>query len=144
MADPLGRENMEAPMTTLWDKGGTTDEAVALFTVWDDRSIDRTFATQDILGSLAHLAVLEDAELVDADAARSLRDALRRLYAVAARGELGPGPDDEDIHSAVERLLTSELGDPGKRIHTARSRNDQIATDVALWAREQALAAHAD
>lgn len=131
-------------MKTLWDKGKPLDQTIADFTVGDDRVLDAHLARQDVLGSLAHVACLHDAGLLsDADAG-ALTEALRDLYTEAEAGRLAPGPQDEDIHSALERLLTARLGDAGKRVHTARSRNDQVATDLALWMREQAHGAHAD
>ena len=129
-------------MKTLWNKGATLDDEIAAFTVGDDRVIDAQLARHDLLGSLAHVQVLAAADLLSAEDAEALTDELRALYARAEAGELAPGPQDEDIHSCVERLLTERLGDPGRRVHTARSRNDQVATDVALWMREQALGAH--
>lgn len=129
-------------MKTLWDKGGQLDAEVAAFTVGDDRENDAHFARHDVLTNLAHVEVLRDAELLSEQDADALQQALRELWPLALSGELRPEPQDEDIHSAIERRLTVSLGDAGKRVHTARSRNDQIATDIALWLREQALAAH--
>ncbi|MEL6177661.1 MAG: argininosuccinate lyase [Myxococcota bacterium] len=131
-------------MKTLWSKGTSLDEAIAAFTVGDDRLIDAQLARHDLLGSLAHVQVLAAAHLLTPTDAEALTRELRRLYTEAERGALAPGPEDEDIHSCVERLLTEVLGDPGRRVHTARSRNDQVATDVALWMREQALDAHTE
>jgi argininosuccinate lyase len=127
-------------LQTLWGKNqASVDALVAAFTVGDDREVDARLATQDVLGSLAHLQAISAAKLISEADAQALTEALRALYAEAVEGTLRPGPSDEDIHSAVERLLTERLGDAGKRIHVARSRNDQVATDVALWMREQAL-----
>lgn len=128
-------------MQTLWGKGAALDAQIAAFTIGDDRTIDAQLAVQDILGSLAHLQAISSAQLISADDTESLRVALQNLYAEAVRGELVPEDCDEDIHSAVERVLTSRLGDAGKRIHVARSRNDQVATDVTLWMRDQLLGA---
>lgn len=131
-------------MKTLWDKGKPLDDEIADFTVGDDRAVDAHFAAQDVLTNLAHVQVLAAAGLLRPDEAEALTAALRGLYPLALAGELAPEPQDEDIHSAIERRLTQSLGEPGKRVHTARSRNDQIATDVALWLREQALGACAE
>ena len=131
-------------MKTLWQKHGDLDQDVANFTVGDDRETDVHLARQDVLGSLAHVRVLEAAKVLSSSETAALTSSLVDLYALAERGELVPGSEDEDIHSTIERLLTEQLGETGKRIHTARSRNDQIATDVALWIREQALEIHGE
>jgi len=131
-------------MKTLWDKGAAIDDQIAVFTVGDDRDIDAHLAVQDVQGSLAHVRTLLDAGLLTPDDAHTLTAELVRLLALARAGELRPEPQDEDIHSAVERKMTERLGTPAKRVHTARSRNDQVATDVALWMRTQLLEAHAE
>lgn len=126
-------------MKTLWDKGGQLHDEIATFTVWDDRMLDVALARHDVLGSIAHVMTLERAEVLTSDEAHTLKDALRELYQEAMKGELAPGPMDEDIHSAVERILTQKLGPSAGRLHTARSRNDQVAVDIAMWVREQSL-----
>ncbi len=131
-------------MKTLWDKGQALDAEIADFTVGDDRQIDAHLARQDVLTNLAHVQVLEAAGLLSQTDAGVLTDHLRQLWPAALDGTLKPEAQDEDIHSTLERKLTEALGDPGKRVHTARSRNDQVATDVALWLREQTLEAHAE
>ena len=131
-------------MKTLWDKGKALDDEIAAFTVGDDREVDANLARQDVLVNLAHVQVLLDAGIVSEAEAEALTGELKKLYVEAEAGALRPGLQDEDIHSALERRLTEALGDPGRRVHTARSRNDQVATDVALWIREQALAAHGE
>ncbi len=126
-------------MKTLWHQGASLDQHIAAFTVWDDRQLDAQLATQDVLGSLAHVKTLIRAEVLTAEEGYQLSTALVDLYAKAQNGELAPGPHDEDIHSTVERLLTERLGPAAGRLHTARSRNDQVALDVALWIRQRAL-----
>ena len=126
-------------MKTLWDKGGKLHDAIATFTVWDDRTLDASLARHDVLGSLAHIRTLQRAGVLTADETRQLHDALCELHMRAVEGSLAPGAMDEDIHSAVERILTHELGESAGRLHTARSRNDQVAVDLAMWVREQAL-----
>ncbi len=126
-------------MKTLWSKGLDLDASVAAFTVGDDREVDAHFATADVLGSLAHVETLRAAGILDAHDADLLQGALRALWPDAVSGDLRPAPEDEDIHSALERVLTDRLGTPARRVHTARSRNDQIAVDVALYLRDAAL-----
>lgn len=126
-------------MKTLWEKGTQLDAQIAAFTVWDDRTIDAALARHDILGSLAHVKTLRRAGVLSEQESNTLHAALCDLYELAHAGELAPGPMDEDIHSTVERMLTQQLGAEAGRLHTARSRNDQVAVDMTLWMREQAL-----
>ncbi len=130
-----------AKMRTLWDKGATLDAEIAAYTVGDDRRIDRHIAAHDVLGSLAHVETLRAAKLLSTADADVLRGELQALYRQAKNGQLAPGPADEDIHSAVERILGERVGDAARRVHTARSRNDQVATDISLWLRDNLLAA---
>jgi len=140
--DPSASTPTPRRMKTLWDKGATLDAEIAAYTVGEDRRIDGHLAAHDVLGSLAHVETLRQAELLTTADADSLQAELRRLYAQALAGELAPGPADEDIHSAVERILGERIpGEAARRVHTARSRNDQVATDVALWLRDNLLAA---
>ena len=126
-------------MKTLWNKGDHLDEQIARFTVGDDREIDLSFARQEVIASLAHVLTLLKAELVTTEDAHSLTSVLVDLYQQAQQNQLVIQQQDEDIHSTLERILIERLGSIGKRVHTARSRNDQIATDIALWIRDQAL-----
>lgn len=126
-------------MQTLWDKGTQVDDRIAQFTVGDDREVDASFAQQDVIGSLAHVLTLFKAELLSQEDASLLGKELLILKDQADQGHLRPTPIDEDIHSTLERILIEKIGDVGKRVHTARSRNDQVATDVALWIRSQCL-----
>ncbi len=134
--DPKARR-----MKTLWDKGAALDAEIAAYTVGDDRRIDGHIAAHDVLGSLAHVETLRAAKLLTPADADALQAELRQLYPQALAGELVPGPADEDIHSAIERILGERKGEAARRVHTARSRNDQVATDVALWLRDNLLAA---
>jgi argininosuccinate lyase len=99
---------------------------------------DRSFVREDILGSLAHVTMLRKVGLLEADDARKLRGALLTMYDQAAAGALVLSDGEEDVHMAIEALLTQGLGDVGKRLHTARSRNDQVALDLRLHVRDQA------
>ena len=105
---------------------------------------DRTFTREDILGSAAHVTMLRKVGLLEADDAQKLRGALLALDAQARAGELHLTDSEEDVHMAVETLLTQRLGDVGKRLHTARSRNDQVALDLRLHVRDQAARTLAD
>lgn len=99
---------------------------------------DRNFTREDILGSAAHVTMLRKVGLLEPDDARKLRGALLSLFDQAAAGKLHLADGEEDVHMAVETLLTEMLGDVGKRLHTARSRNDQVALDLRLHVRDQA------
>jgi argininosuccinate lyase len=99
---------------------------------------DLHFVREDILGSAAHVTMLRKVGLLDAADATALRTALFALYDQAAAGTLDLGDAEEDVHMAIEARLTRDLGDVGKRLHTARSRNDQVALDLRLHVRDQA------
>jgi argininosuccinate lyase len=105
---------------------------------------DRSFTREDILGSAAHVTMLRQVGLLEAADAQALRAALLALYDRAAAGTLSLADSEEDVHMAVESLLTEQLGDVGKRLHTARSRNDQVALDLRLHVRDQAARTLAD
>src|SRR5918995_3112190 len=92
----------------------------------------------DLRSTKAHARALVKAGLLDAGDASTIEDACDRILADFERGALAPGEDDEDVHSFVERVLTERTGEPGRRIHAGRSRNDLVATDLRLWARDAA------
>jgi argininosuccinate lyase len=121
----------------LWQKNYGLDQQIEAFTVGQDRELDRELAPYDILGSLAHIQMLEKIGLLEAEECRELSAALRRLYHQSAAGELEIEPGVEDIHSQVELLLTRELGEAGKKIHAGRSRNDQVLVDLRLYFRAE-------
>ena len=123
-------------MSRLWEKGEPLHPEVLAFTVGDDPRWDRLLARHDCLTNLAWVDVLAAAGLLEADEVTRLIDALRSLYRQACEDMLVVAAEDEDIHTTVERLLTEKLGDLGKKVHAARSRNDQVATDVRLWTLE--------
>ncbi len=124
-------------MAKLWDKGYDDDALIDKFTVGKDRELDLYLARYDILGTMAHITMLEKVGLLTAEDLGQLLPVLRRLYVQAAEGELAIEPDVEDIHSQVELMLTRELGDIGKKVHTGRSRNDQVLVDLKLFARAE-------
>ena len=119
----------------LWQKAYPLDQRIADFTVGRDRELDRELAPFDVLGSMAHVTMLEEVGLLDGPAARRCKVELQTLYRKAKIGELVIEDGVEDIHSQVELLLTRALGDDGKKIHSGRSRNDQVLVDLRLYLR---------
>lgn len=120
----------------LWEKGIPVNEAVERFTVGKDRELDVMLAPYDILGSMAHVTMLSSVGLIEKDELPVLTDALKVLYDKAVAGEIKIEEGIEDIHSQVEFMLTRELGDLGRKIHSGRSRNDQVLLDLKLFARD--------
>ncbi len=120
----------------LWDKGTPVNKAIEDFTVGKDRELDLHLATHDILGSMAHVTMLESVGLIAKDELPVLLDALKKLYAKAEAGDFIIEDGVEDVHSQVEFLLTQTLGDLGKKIHSGRSRNDQVLLDLKLFTRD--------
>lgn len=121
----------------LWDKGFNTDEKIDFFTVGNDRELDLVLAKYDVIGSRAHAAMLHKIGLLSAAEWKSVERELGSLLEIIARGEFEIESQFEDVHSKVEYLLTEKLGDTGKKIHTARSRNDQVLVDVHLYLNEE-------
>lgn len=126
-------------MATLWNKGTQATEMVEAFTVGDDRILDRKLAKYDVQGSKAHIAMLESIGLLSADELKALTAALDEIAQSIEEGSFVLEDDVEDIHSQVELLLTRKLGDMGKKIHSGRSRNDQVLVDVKLFLRDELL-----
>ena len=124
-------------MATLWNKGTYATEAVDRFTVGNDRILDRRLARYDVQGSLAHIRMLEHIGLLSADELSLLTAALGRIADSIEAGTFVLEDDVEDIHSQVELLLTRELGEVGKKIHSGRSRNDQVLVDIKLFLRDE-------
>lgn len=120
-------------MATLWNKGTKATDLVEDFTVGDDRILDRKLAKYDVEGSMAHIKMLESIGLLSADELKALTAALEEIHDSILKGEFVLEDDVEDIHSQVELLLTRKLGDMGKKIHSGRSRNDQVLVDVKLF-----------
>ncbi len=120
----------------LWDKGIPTNRAIEDFTVGKDRELDLYLAQYDILGSMAHVTMLESVGLIAKDELPILLKKLKELYAEAVKGNFEIEEGVEDVHSQVEFLLTKELGDLGKKIHSGRSRNDQVLLDLKLFTRD--------
>lgn len=121
----------------LWQKDKTSLKEVESFTVGKDREMDAYLAAFDVLGSLAHTQMLESVGLLSHEEYLQLRRELQAIYHQAMDGKLILRDDVEDIHSQVEIILTEKLGDTGKKIHSARSRNDQVLVDVKLFLRAE-------
>ena len=126
-------------MATLWNKGKAATEAVENFTVGNDRVLDLRLAEYDVKGSLAHIAMLESIGLLSKEELGVLSGGLDGILEEIRSGTFVLEDDVEDIHSEVELLLTRRLGDVGKKIHSGRSRNDQVALDVKLFFRDEIL-----
>ena len=120
----------------LWDKGTPVNKAIEDFTVGRDRELDLFLATHDILGSMAHVTMLESVGLIGKEELPVLLKELKRLYKIAESGAFKIEDDVEDVHSQVEFMLTETLGDLGKKIHSGRSRNDQVLLDLKLFTRD--------
>lgn len=121
----------------LWDKGKATNEEIERFTVGRDREMDLFLAKHDVLGSMAHITMLESIGLLGSDELPILLKELKSIYALAESGDFVIEEGVEDVHSQVEMLLTRKLGDLGKKIHSGRSRNDQVLLDMKLFTRAQ-------
>lgn len=121
----------------LWSKGFEPDKMIEEFTVGNDRELDMKLARYDVQGSLAHIRMLESIGLLTADELRVLTAELQDIARMIERGEFTIEPGVEDVHSQVEFLLTQRLGDVGKKIHSGRSRNDQVLVDLKLFMRDE-------
>ena len=120
----------------IWSKGDDhTDALVHAFTVGEDFLHDRTLAPYDLIASLAHARMLGSVGLLDATDASMMRSGLIALHREFLAGEWTIDAKDEDVHSKIESLLTVRIGEAGKRLHTGRSRNDQVLTAIRLWQR---------
>ncbi|MCL3850657.1 argininosuccinate lyase [Parabacteroides sp. GYB001] len=121
----------------LWEKNVQVDKEVETFTVGRDREMDLYLAKYDVLGSMAHITMLESIGLLTKEELTVLLAELKNIYAVADSGEFVIEEGVEDVHSQVELMLTRRLGDIGKKIHSGRSRNDQVLLDLKLYTRAQ-------
>jgi len=121
----------------LWQKDKITLEEVEKFTVGNDRELDMHLAAFDVLGSLAHIKMLESVGLLSKDELGLLEKELKNIYSHIQNDNFKMSDGVEDIHSQVELMLTQSLGDVGKKIHSARSRNDQVLVDLKLFLREE-------
>lgn len=121
----------------LWDKGYSVDDKIVDFTVGLDREMDIYLAPYDILGTMAHITMLESVGLLAKEELDVLLSELKVLHGQAVAGEFVIEEGIEDVHSQVELMLTRKLGDIGKKVHTGRSRNDQVLLDLKLFSRAQ-------
>lgn len=121
----------------LWDKGYSEDERIDKFTVGHDRELDIHLAPFDILGTMAHITMLQTIGLLEKDELDTLLTELKKIYKTAEDGTFVIEDDIEDVHSQVELMLTRALGDMGKKVHSGRSRNDQVLLDLKLYIRAQ-------
>ena len=121
----------------LWEKDFEINSEIERFTVGRDREMDLYLAPYDVLGSMAHITMLESIGLLGKDELPVLLNELRNIYDLTQRGEFVIEDGIEDVHSQVELMLTRKLGDIGKKIHSGRSRNDQVLVDLKLFTRHQ-------
>ena len=121
----------------LWSKGSEPDKMIEEFTVGQDRELDLQLARFDVEGSKAHIKMLESIGLLKTDELQILTAALNDIAEIIERGEFVIEPGVEDVHSQVEFMLTQRLGDVGKKIHSGRSRNDQVLVDLKLFTRKR-------
>ena len=121
----------------LWEKNVKVDQQVEAFTVGKDREMDLYLAKYDVLGSMAHITMLESIGLLAKEELPVLLAELKNIYAIADKGQFVIEEGVEDVHSQVELMLTRKLGDMGKKIHSGRSRNDQVLVDLKLFTRAQ-------
>jgi argininosuccinate lyase len=123
----------------IWEKNVQADQRIEKFTVGRDREMDLCLAKYDVLGSMAHIRMLESVGLLQADELEVLLIVLKEIHQTIERGTFVIEDDVEDVHSQVELLLTRKLGDVGKKIHSGRSRNDQVLVDLKLFARTELM-----
>ena len=121
----------------LWEKSVQVNKDIERFTVGRDREMDLYLAKHDVLGSMAHITMLESIGLLTKEELEQLLAELKNIYASAEKGEFVIEDGVEDVHSQVELMLTRRLGDIGKKIHSGRSRNDQVLLDLKLFTRTQ-------
>ncbi|MBQ8695501.1 MAG: argininosuccinate lyase [Bacteroidaceae bacterium] len=121
----------------LWEKNTEVNPEIERFTVGRDRELDLLLARYDVLGSLAHSTMLQSIGMLTTDEMKSLHNELRNIYGTIEKGDFIIEEGVEDVHSQVELMLTRTLGDTGKKIHSGRSRNDQVLVDLKLFTRHE-------
>ena len=124
-------------MGTIWKRDFDVDKAIEEFTVGKDRELDLLLAEYDIYGSLAHIQMLESIDLLQADELSILQVELKNILKKVKSGDFVIEDGIEDVHSQIENDLTEKLGDVGKKIHSGRSRNDQVLVDLKLYIRAE-------
>ncbi|MDR4000151.1 MAG: argininosuccinate lyase [Hallella sp.] len=123
----------------LWEKNFEVNKEIERFTVGRDREMDLYLAKYDVLGSMAHITILESIGLLGSDELQPLLTELKAIYHTCEKGEFVIEDGVEDVHSQVELMLTRKLGDMGKKIHSGRSRNDQVLVDLKLFTRHELI-----
>ena len=123
----------------LWEKNFEINKEIERFTVGRDREMDLYLAKYDVLGSMAHITMLESIGLLEKEELPQLLAELKNIYQLCEQGKFIIEDDVEDVHSQVEMLLTRKLGDMGKKIHSGRSRNDQVLVDLKLFTRHELM-----
>ncbi len=126
-------------MSKLWQKNSNVSALVEKFTIGNDQAMDTYLAPYDVLGSIAHTTMLAEVGLLTAQEQKQIKKALVEIYQKIQAGTFKLEPGVEDIHSQIELLLTESLGDIGKKIHSARSRNDQVLVDIKLFLRAELI-----
>ena len=126
-------------MSKLWQKNSKVSAAVEKFTIGNDQAMDTYLAAYDVLGSIAHTTMLSEVGLLTIIEQTQLKKALIEIYQKIQAGDFKLDPGVEDIHSQIEMMLTESLGDVGKKIHSARSRNDQVLVDIKLFLRAELI-----
>ena len=124
-------------MDNIWTKSVHMTREIEKFTIGRDREMDMYLAKYDVLGSMAHITMLESIDLLTEDELRQLLKELKAIYQEIEEGKFEIEEGVEDVHSQVELMLTRRLGDTGKKIHSGRSRNDQVLLDLKLFIRDQ-------
>ncbi len=121
----------------LWDKGTGADRMIGEFTAGKDRETDLHLAVWDVVGSIAHIRMLNRINMISDDELSALETELKHIYRKIKDGNFTIAEGVEDVHSQIEFMLTGKLGEAGKKVHTARSRNDQVLVDIKLFARDK-------
>lgn len=121
----------------IWQKNIDVDSFVETFTVGNDRAMDKHLAAADVLGSLAHTRMLNSIGLMTDEDLAAVQQELKNIYQEVLDGKFEIEDHVEDVHSQVEMLLTKRIGEPGKKIHSGRSRNDQVLVDLKLYFRSE-------
>ena len=123
----------------LWDKGTKVDETIEKFTIGNDAELDLHLAPFDALGNIAHIEMLGEIDLMEKTDIPPLKQELKNIYQRAIAGDFTIEPGVEDVHSQIEKILTEKVGEAGKKVHSARSRNDQVLVDLKLYGRDRIL-----
>ncbi|MFT6745878.1 MAG: argininosuccinate lyase [Glaciecola sp.] len=123
----------------LWDKGTNVDKTIEKFTIGNDAELDLNLASFDVLGNIAHITMLSKVGLLDKQELPALKAELNNIYKTTQNGTFKIEDGVEDVHSQIEKILTEKVGEAGKKVHSARSRNDQVLVDLKLYGRDRLL-----